>query len=175
MLANTRQVKRQGDFIMSYLITHYCAKQRSAKTYWCKRRNGWLLTSAEYRKKKSILLLEYSVAKLWTCIWRLKPQVSDVIVVQDEKHIHAYYYDEIWDDVGYRDEMLEVPEFFGQLPLFQSEQEWIAFEKQKEAEKFFNMKEELYADPAIPEIDQNELRRQLDCCINELKNNKKSI
>ena len=87
------------------------------------------------------------------------------------KNIHAYYYDEILDDIGYRGEMLEVPEFFGQLPLFQSEQEWIAFEKQKEAEEFF-MKEELYADPDLPEIDQNALKRQLDCCIEELKNNK---
>ena len=160
---------------MSYLITHYCAKQKSVKSYWCKRKNGWMLTSAEYQKKQSIFLSSHSIAELWTCIWKLKPQVSDVIVVQDEKHIHAYYYDEIWDDVGCRGEMLEVPESFGQLPLFQSEQEWIAIEEEKEAEEFFNMKEELYADPDLLKIDQNELRRQLDCCINELKNNKKSI
>ena len=156
---------------MNYFLSHYCTRLKSEKSYWDKRKNGWILASTEYRKKQSIFLQSHSIAELWICIWRLEPQASDVIVVQDEKHIHAYYYDEILDDIGYRGEMLEVPEFFGQLPLFQSEQEWIAFEKQKEAEEFF-MEEELYADPDLPEIDQNALKRQLDCCIEELKNNK---
>ena len=153
---------------MSYLITHYCAKQKSSKTYWYKRKNGWMLTPAEYQKKQSILLPECSIAELWTCIWRLEPQVSDVIVVQDEKHINAYYYDEILDDIGYRGEMLKVPEFFGQLPLFQSEQEWIAFEGQKEAEEFSNMEKVMNADNL--KIDHKLLLQQLDNCIEELKN-----
>ena len=157
---------------MSYLITHYCAKQKSAKAYWCKRKFGWMLSPAEYQKKQSILLPECSIAELWTCIWRLEPQVSDVVVIQCDKYTRAYYYDEIWDDIGYLGEMLEVPEFFGQLPLFQSEQEWIVCEEQKEVEEFSNMEKVLYAAPDLPEIDQNDLRRQLDCFIEELKNNK---
>lgn len=152
---------------MSHLIIHYCAKQKSDKGYWYKRKNGWILTSAKYRKKHSVLLHECSIIELWTCIWKLEPQISDVIVIQNDRCVHAYYYDEIWDDVGCRGEMLEVPEFFGQPPLFQSEQEWIAFEEQKEAEEFSNMEKEMNTDKL--KIDHKLLSQQLDHCIEELK------